>query len=146
MDEHPSHDNVPPSGDQDRLLKHTFTYSANSGGPRSSRPESTFRDWWQELALSLYATGLLAAITATLAAFNGQPQPNWSLGINLSTIAAFLATFLRSTLIMIIEQGKSDLQRPTSKPLTHFSYWPSEMELAATAEVAPPSRALRRGQ
>lgn len=70
----------------------------------SPRP-SSFGVWYQELLLSLYTVGLFIAITTVLSRFNKQQQPNWMLGLNLNTLIAILATFLRSALVTIVEQG-----------------------------------------
>jgi hypothetical protein len=61
--------------------------------------------WWKEWVLLCLATGILIAIVVVLRCFNDQPQPNWSLGLNLNTIIAVLATLLRSSLVTIVEEG-----------------------------------------
>jgi hypothetical protein len=61
--------------------------------------------WAKECLLVLIATGLLIAIALILASYNHQPQPGWELGLNLHTIIALLATIIRSTLVVVVEEG-----------------------------------------
>jgi hypothetical protein len=61
--------------------------------------------WWKESALLLVALGLLIAIVSILVAYGGKPLPKWTLGLNLNTIVALLATSLRSSLVMAVEEG-----------------------------------------
>lgn len=73
----------------------------------SKRRRSTFLTAWAyECVLVIFALGLLAAIVSILASFQHQPQPSWGLGINLNTVIALLATFLRNSILMVIEQGQ----------------------------------------
>jgi hypothetical protein len=62
--------------------------------------------WWKESALLVVALGLLIAIISILAAYGGKPLPKWTLGLNLNTIVALLATSLRSSLVMVVENSK----------------------------------------
>ncbi|CAI6264376.1 unnamed protein product [Periconia digitata] len=84
------------------------------------------RHWWKEWALLLFSLGVLVAIPVILSHFNGQPQPVWSLGLNLSTIIAVLATLLRSSLATVSEEVMSQAKwswqsqlRPV-RDLAHF--------------------------
>jgi hypothetical protein len=62
--------------------------------------------WWKGSALLVVALGLLIAIISILAAYGGKPLPKWTLGLNLNTIVALLATSLRSSLVMVVENSK----------------------------------------
>jgi hypothetical protein len=89
--------------------------SVKLNGPQvSNRPSTeranTFQTWWKELGLSLFTIGLLITIASILAALNRKPQPSWTLGLNLNTVVVLLATFLRSSLVMVVEAGKCNLR------------------------------------
>jgi hypothetical protein len=66
---------------------------------------SAFQSWWQESALSAVALAFLVAIVSILSIFGGRPLPKLGHGLNLNTLIALLATFLRSSLIMVVEEG-----------------------------------------
>jgi hypothetical protein len=72
--------------------------------PDASRLEKLWV-WWKESALLVVALGLLVAIISILIAFGGKPLPKGILGLNLNTIVALLATSLRSSLMMVVEEG-----------------------------------------
>ncbi|OAL55033.1 hypothetical protein IQ07DRAFT_476272, partial [Pyrenochaeta sp. DS3sAY3a] len=60
--------------------------------------------WWKESVLLLIAISLLVAISSILATYTGKPLPKWTIGLNLNTIVALLATILRSSLVMVVEE------------------------------------------
>jgi hypothetical protein len=60
--------------------------------------------WWKESALLVVALGLLIAIIYILVAYSGKPLQKGILGLNLITIVALLATSLRSSLVMVVEE------------------------------------------
>lgn len=107
----------PPSGahqaeENHRLLDPHIQSALQKGPIHTTHPSrlndgrsSAFHAWWQELVLSAYALSLFIAITAILSCFNKRTQPSWTFGLNLNTLIALLATFLRSGLGMIVEQG-----------------------------------------
>lgn len=66
----------------------------------------TLRSWWAELALSALATAILVAIISLLANFHGKPQPSWTFGLNLNSLVALMATLLRSSILMVVEEGE----------------------------------------
>ena len=66
---------------------------------------SILRTWWKEWVLVLLAVGILLAIIVILRLNDQQPQPNWSLGLNVNTVIAILATLLRSSLVTVVEEG-----------------------------------------
>lgn len=66
---------------------------------------SIARQWWQEWTLILTSIGIFIAIVVILRRFHNEPQPDWKLGLNLSTLIAILATLLRSSLVSIVEEG-----------------------------------------
>lgn len=65
--------------------------------------------WWKESVLLLLATSILVAISSILAIYTGKPLPKWTLGLNLNTVVALMATLLRSSLVMVVEEGWSSL-------------------------------------
>ncbi|KAH7077370.1 hypothetical protein FB567DRAFT_535119 [Paraphoma chrysanthemicola] len=71
----------------------------------SHRPRlNPLKSWWQEVALSLLTIALLVTIISMLRAFNNEPLPEWSVGLNLNTVVALLATLIRSSLAMVVEE------------------------------------------
>jgi hypothetical protein len=101
-----------------QLLEPDRKQSANKSGPitpssagnsKSSKMDASrvnkLLTWWKESVLLLAALGLLIAIVSILAAYGGKPLPKWTLGLNLNTVVALLATALRSSLVMVLEEG-----------------------------------------
>jgi hypothetical protein len=110
QDQHGANSSSKNSTDYDKC-----TPSIETSPPRTF----TLQEWWQELALSAYTVGLLIAIAATLSISNKKSQSTWTLGLNLNTIIALLATFLRSGLVMVVEQGElCFLESLVPQPLT----------------------------
>jgi hypothetical protein len=56
--------------------------------------------------LLLAASALLIAIVSILAVYSGKPLPKWTFGLNLNTIVALLATSLRSSLVIVVEESQ----------------------------------------
>lgn len=81
------------------------------GNDPDSEPErnegqaySIFRNWiWEILSIAV-ATGLIAAIAAVLATYDGNPAPDWGEHINLNALLATLSTILRAMLVVVVSQ------------------------------------------
>ncbi|KAK1981889.1 hypothetical protein LZ30DRAFT_718893 [Colletotrichum cereale] len=58
---------------------------------------------WELLSVAL-AIGLLSAIAALLALYDGKPAPDWGAHINLNALLAFLSTILRAMLVVVASQ------------------------------------------
>ena len=80
--------------------------------------------WAWELAALGAATGLVAAIFAILAHFQGQQLPSWPFQINLNTLVSLLATIMRALLVFpvasVIGQSKW-LWYHRNRPLAHMN-------------------------
>ncbi|KAH7408083.1 hypothetical protein DE146DRAFT_752231 [Phaeosphaeria sp. MPI-PUGE-AT-0046c] len=63
-----------------------------------------FRSWAWELVSVILAVGLISAITAILASYDGKPAPDWGERLNLNALLAFLSTILRGLLVIVISQ------------------------------------------
>ncbi|KAF2033853.1 hypothetical protein EK21DRAFT_34179, partial [Setomelanomma holmii] len=59
--------------------------------------------WWREFVSSMLTIALLVTVVSILAAYNGKPLPSWTIGLNLNTIVAILATLMRSSLVVVVE-------------------------------------------
>ncbi|KAI1441021.1 hypothetical protein F5Y02DRAFT_431607 [Annulohypoxylon stygium] len=62
-----------------------------------------FRFWKWEIINFLLSTGLLGAMYMTLKRYDNQPVPEWGT-INLSTLTAIMATFLRASIFFVITE------------------------------------------
>lgn len=58
---------------------------------------------WEILSI-LTAIGLIVAIAALLAVYNGKPAPDWGERINFNALLAILSTILRAVLVVIVSQ------------------------------------------
>ena len=102
----------------------TFSVTSQDTRNRLARQHHVFiretflKTWAKECLLVLIATGLLIAIASILTSYNHQPQPGWGLGLNLNTIIALLATILRSTLVVVVEEGQFRLSNDLGSVLT----------------------------
>jgi len=65
----------------------------------------SLKTWGEELALVIVAVTILAVIISILLHYNGETAPTWKFGLNLNTIVAVLATALRSSLVVVAEEG-----------------------------------------
>ena len=61
--------------------------------------------WSAEILLLLFASIMLVTIWVLLNIYNQQREPSWRYHINLNTIVAILSTFLRASLLSIVEEG-----------------------------------------
>ncbi|KAG9253138.1 uncharacterized protein F5Z01DRAFT_675524 [Emericellopsis atlantica] len=79
--------------------------------PRSSRPlASHFKAWAPEAGEILLGIGLFVALVVILNTYNGQPLPQWPMGLTLNTIVALLATLCRSIIILPVTEGISQFK------------------------------------
>jgi hypothetical protein len=69
---------------------------------------SLLASWSWEFLYLLLATASFVAIVFVLVKFNNKAQPDWPHSINLSALIALLATILRSSLVVVIEESKCD--------------------------------------
>lgn len=77
---------------------------------KKRRKASVLSIWAPECLLIFASSALLMAIVVILHLYQAQPQPSWKLGINLTTIIALLATLLRNSITMVVEESKSSLR------------------------------------
>ncbi|KAL2676481.1 hypothetical protein Neosp_010239 [[Neocosmospora] mangrovei] len=88
----------------------------------------SIRSWlWESLALFL-ALGFLAAIVAIPASYDGSTTRHWPFSINLNTVVAILATFMRAAMLLIMAEVLGQVKwqalhqpRPLSD-IYHFDY------------------------
>lgn len=99
----PTSNAFPGAGKHDSNVHTAEFHGSASGSP--SRRENPLLSWVWEGLLVLSAVGLMTAIVVILARYQDQPQPSWSLGININTIIAILATLLRNNIVMVVEEG-----------------------------------------
>ena len=83
------------------------------------------RNWiWETLSI-VVAVGLIVAIAALLASYNGKPTPDGGERINFNAVLAILSTILRGMLVLvvsqIISQRKWDwFSTARERPLSHL--------------------------
>jgi hypothetical protein len=63
-----------------------------------------FRSWIWEILSVILAIGLIAAISALLVSYDGEPAPDWGAHINFNALLALLSTILRAMLVVIVSQ------------------------------------------
>ncbi|KAJ0156423.1 hypothetical protein CTA2_12779 [Colletotrichum tanaceti] len=61
-----------------------------------------FRSWIWELLSVVIAIGLVIAIAALLATYEGKPAPDWGAHLNLNALLALLSTILRALLVVVV--------------------------------------------
>jgi hypothetical protein len=79
------------SASQHRLVEESPAQGTNP----AHRQQHVLRSWMIELASLAIAAGFLVAIWIIIGRYDGQPIPEWSLAINLSTLVSFLAVGFR---------------------------------------------------
>jgi len=117
--------------------------------PAPPRQPNAFWSWIWEIFTALLCLGLLAAIAAILARYNGQRVPDWGLSINLSTLIALLATVLRASLVLIAAQVISQAKwnwfsgSQGAQPLQLFQDFDAASRSAISALLLIPRLVLR---
>ncbi|TQN69467.1 hypothetical protein CSHISOI_06108 [Colletotrichum shisoi] len=75
------------------------------------QPWSTsLRGWVPELLWCVVSTASVAALAGVLSRFDGQPLPEWPLGLTLNTLIAFLATLARAAFVIPVSESISQLK------------------------------------
>jgi hypothetical protein len=77
--------------------------SHQSQPPSVPRPR-VFRSWRWELLSIVFSIGMLAAVFAILAHFNGQQLPQWPLSANLSTLVSILSILFRTAILFVVAE------------------------------------------
>ncbi|KAG4439959.1 hypothetical protein IFR05_004533 [Cadophora sp. M221] len=82
--------------------------------PQSRLPPSKFQaaaDWflWEILSIAVAALSVVS-IVVVLISFNGKAQPQWPMGITINSILSWLSTIARSSLLVPITKGISQLK------------------------------------
>ena len=93
-------DAAPPPGKlfdhEDSAPHHRLVEESPARGTNSAhRQQHVLRSWIKELASLVIAAGFLVAIWDIIGRYDGQPIPEWSLAINLSTLVSLLAVGFR---------------------------------------------------
>ncbi len=88
---------------------HNAAYDAafNTTHNTTHSPRPVIRFWKWEILSLLFAAGLIAAIFAILAHFDGQQVPQWPLQINLTTLVSLLATIFKAATISVVAEAIS---------------------------------------
>lgn len=73
--------------------------------PRRNSKRSLLLGFSSDIGGLLSAFSILVAITITLGIFNGKPEPEWKLSINLNSLVALLATILRASMLTVVSEG-----------------------------------------
>lgn len=66
--------------------------------------------WVAEWIFSIVSIMILVALVILLYMFDGKPAPNWRFGLTLNTIAAFLSTICRATVMVPVTEALSQLK------------------------------------
>ena len=109
-----------------------------------SKTKLILKGWWLEIAMLASSILLFTAIVIILQIYDNHPTPSWSFHLNVNSLVAFLSTFLRSSLFMILGQGLFDitghLSRPTDESI--YSNKSTEVELAYSPSSSSASAIL----
>lgn len=101
----------------------------NNATPNASqlptrRKHSILRSWIWELVAAVFCLGIIIAIAAVLARFDGKELPEWPLHINLNAAISILADVLKAALLLIagaiISQSKWTWFSDRARPLNHI--------------------------
>lgn len=88
----------------------TDSASAQNGTTSGLKPVKNpfWRLWAMEMVSMITSLLLLAAIVATLAAFDGVPQPGWGrrITLTLNSLIAILSTICRAMLMLVVAEGR----------------------------------------
>ncbi|KAK7216203.1 hypothetical protein V2G26_004206 [Clonostachys chloroleuca] len=68
------------------------------------------RAWAPELIWTLLSIMVFIALVVTLRQYDERPVPEWSFGLTLNTVVAFLSTICRSMTVVPIGEGLSQLE------------------------------------
>ncbi|KAJ0161989.1 hypothetical protein CTA2_5291 [Colletotrichum tanaceti] len=71
---------------------------------------TSLRGWVPELLWCVVSTASVAALAGVLSRFDGQPLPEWPLGLTLNTLIAFLATLARAAFVIPVSESISQLK------------------------------------
>jgi Protein of unknown function (DUF3176) len=74
-----------------------------------SKTKLILKGWWLEIAMLASSIFLFIAIVIILQIYENHPTPSWGFHLNVNSLVAFLSTFLRSSLFMILGQGLLDI-------------------------------------
>ncbi|OHW93480.1 hypothetical protein CSPAE12_07918 [Colletotrichum incanum] len=66
--------------------------------------------WLPELIWCVVSIASVAALAGVLSRFDGQPLPEWPLGLTLNTLIAFLATLARAAFVIPVSESISQLK------------------------------------
>jgi hypothetical protein len=100
---------------------------------RKPNRQSGFRDWWNEIAILLFSSGLLAAIAIILHKNNHEKQSVYK-GVNLTTLIAVISTILRASMMTAVEESENRYSRSCKYMLIPpLSYWSDQMGLVQTS-------------
>ncbi|KAF6787892.1 hypothetical protein CSOJ01_15130 [Colletotrichum sojae] len=82
------------------------------------------KGWWQELACCCLGVASFAALVVVLQKFDGQPPPNWPLGLTINAAIAALSTISRIALAIPITEGLAQAKwawfKKRPRPLRDF--------------------------
>jgi hypothetical protein len=96
-------------------LTRTDSKPYNDLSPRSTFQQSPARRmlsrWWLwEILAITSCVACLLGVTITLRVFDGKPLPEIPFGISLNTIASFLGTGIRTTLLLVVSSTLGQLK------------------------------------
>lgn len=73
--------------------------------PRKNSKRSLLRGFCSDIGGLLSAFSILVAIIITLGIFNGKPEQDWKLKLNLNSLVALLTTILRASMLTVVSEG-----------------------------------------
>lgn len=92
--------------------------------PRPIHSRHVLSYWALEIITAVVAIGLLVAIVALLAHYDGRFMPEWPFKINLNSAVAFLSTFLRAAIVATVAEVVGQIKwtwfTERTRPLHHL--------------------------
>jgi Protein of unknown function (DUF3176) len=109
-----------------------------------SKTKLILKGWWLEIVMLTLSILLFIAIVIILQKYDKRPMPSWSFNLNVNSLVAFLSTFLRSSLFMILGQGLLNITGHLSRPANEsiYSNKSTEVDLAYSSSPSSASTIL----
>lgn len=88
----------------DLQTPNTPTQTISRQQQRPPKRPFTLKVWFWEIISVILTIGLIIAIVVILDHYEGRTLPDWPLGINLNTLVALLATFIRTLMLVTVAE------------------------------------------
>ncbi|KAF6797585.1 hypothetical protein CSOJ01_12903 [Colletotrichum sojae] len=98
---------------------------SNETPQKAHRRRHTLLEWWPEVVWCVVSVACIAVLVSVLSVYDDKPLPNWSLGLTLNTVIAFISTVCRTAFVIPVVETLSQskwswLKRHGPRPLKDF--------------------------